>query len=69
MREYKIVKCDLWWNIYRRREVWKMINMEFLNGNGKWTTNKSFARIFYHREDAVSALVVMKMKWENSLSE
>jgi hypothetical protein len=28
------------------------------------TTNKSYARIFYHREEAVSALVIQKRKDE-----
>ena len=28
------------------------------------TTNKSYARIFYHREQAVSALVIMKARDE-----
>ena len=64
MWEYKIYKTDLWWSIYRKKEIWKLFYMQFLNWNNKWTTNKSYARIFYHREQAVSALVIMKAKDE-----
>jgi hypothetical protein len=64
MREYKIYKTDLWWSIYRKLERWKFIYMQFLDWHNSWTTNKDYARIFYHREIAVSALVIVKAKDE-----
>ena len=64
MWEYKIYKTDLGWSIYRKKEIWKLFYMQFLNWHNNWTTNKSYARIFYHREQAVSALVIVKSKYE-----
>lgn len=64
MREYKIVKSDLGRNIYKKREKdWK-ISLRFLGWDNKWILNKSYAKTFYHREDALAALVIVKMKNE-----
>lgn len=66
MREYKIIKSDLGWNIYKKQEKdWKL-SIWFLGWGDKWTLRKDYARTFYHREDAVSALVVMKKKDEKN---
>ena len=62
MWEYKIIKSDLGFNIYRKKEENGMISVWFLNWNGKWTLNKSYAKTFYHKEDALSALTLMKVK-------
>ena len=62
MREYKITKSDLGWNIYKKKEEGWFISVRFLNWQWKWTLRKEFARTFYHREDAISALAVMKIK-------
>lgn len=66
MWEYKIVNSTLGYNIYRKRQLeWKMFNMEWLGANLKWIKDREFAKTFYHRDDAVSALVVIrKRKWE-----
>ena len=62
MREYKIFKTDLWFGIYKKREKDWFISMRFLDWKDKRVLNKSYARTFYHREDAVAALVLMKRK-------
>ena len=62
MREYKIYKTDLWYGIYKKREKDWMLSMRFLDTKGKWTLKKDYARTFFHREDAVSALSVVKVK-------
>jgi len=62
MREYKIIRSDLGWNIYKKKEKDWLISVRFLNWNGTWCLNKSYARTFYNREDAVSALTIMKVK-------
>ena len=64
MREYKIVKSDLGRNIYKKREKDGKLSLWFLGGGNKRVLNKSYAKIFYHREDAVGALVVLKRKDE-----
>lgn len=64
MREYKIYKTDLWYWIYRKKNKWKLMFMQFLYWNGSWGTNKILAKIFYHKEDALSGLVIVKRKDE-----
>lgn len=64
MREYKIIRCELWWNIYRKKQIWKLMMLQYLYSNGGWWPNKWLARIFYQRESAVSSLVVIKKKEE-----
>ena len=64
MREYKIIKSDLGWNIYKRKEEnWKL-SVRFLGWKDNRLLNKDYARTFYHREDAEWALVIMKHKDE-----
>lgn len=67
MREYRIVRTDLWWNIYRKKQIWKLFLLHYLNWKLGWSVNKWFAKIFYHKEDAVSALMVIKKRdeWES----
>lgn len=62
MWEYRIIKSDLGYNIYRKREKDWMISVWFLNWNMRRTLNRNYAKTFYHREDALSALVIMKTK-------
>ena len=64
MWEYKIYKTDLWWSIYRRKQIGKMLIVEYLNGHGAWTWNKQMAKTFYHEDDAVGALVINRHKDE-----
>ena len=64
MWEYKIFKSDLGYGIYKKLEKDGRISLWFLGWDGKRVLRKYFARTFYHREDAVSNLVVMKAKDE-----
>lgn len=43
----------------------RLMLLQYLNWKGLRTPNKWFAKIFYNREDAVSALIVIKKKDEN----
>lgn len=62
MREYKIYKTDLWWGIYRKKYVGKIMMVQYLNSHNLRWSNKGNARTFFQREDAVSALTIMKHK-------
>ena len=66
MREYKIIKSDLWYNIYRKKEENGFLFVEFLGANGRWILNRDNAKTFYHKDDALSALVINKSKWKES---
>ena len=52
--------------IYKKREKDWFISVWFLDWKNKWTLNKQYARTFYNRESAVSALVVIKIKDEKN---
>lgn len=67
-REYKIFKTDLWFSIYRKKENWKLITLQYLSWKDNRITNKTLARTFYHKEDALSTLVVVRRKdvWKES---
>lgn len=69
MREYKIYKTDLWYSIYRKKYVWKIMLLQFLNWRNLRSTNKASARTFYNQDSAVSTLVVMRAKWDNNTVE
>lgn len=66
MREYKITKSDLWYNIYKIRKQDWFISMYFLNWANRWTLNKKYAKTFYNRNDALSSLVLIKRKDEKN---
>ena len=63
-REYKILKSDLWYSIYRKREEWKLIYVEYLNWDGKWVLSRDSARVFHTEDDVMSAFTVCRRKWE-----
>ena len=66
MREYRITKSDLWYQIYRKKEEenW-IIRMERLQRD-TYTLNRDFARTFYHLNDATSALVIARIQWKKT---
>ena len=63
--EYKILKSDLWYSIYRKREEWKLIYVEYLNWDGKWIINRDSARVFHTEDDVKSAFIVCRRKWND----
>ena len=65
MWDYKITRSNLWFNIYRKEELknW-MIKMEWLCNNW-YSLNRDFAKTFYHYDDAVSGLVIARVRWDN----
>ncbi len=62
MREYKIIKSDLWYQVYR--EDWEI--RERLQRES-YTSNRNFARVFYHLDNALSALQIAKAKWKKEI--
>lgn len=65
MREYKITKTELWFNVYRTNED----ELYYLGANMKWIKDRACAKIFYHKEDALSGLVLAKFKWRKGTEE
>lgn len=60
MRDYKIENSDLWYKIFRQKEEnWPK---EYYSVRKDWDKS-NYARIFFHRADAESALTVLRIKW------
>lgn len=62
MRQYRIENSDLWFKIFRQKsEDWPKFYYDV-----KWNRNenKTRAKLFFHRDDAASALVVIRRKWD-----
>jgi hypothetical protein len=68
MYEYKIFRQELGWSIYRKKQIWKLMILQYLYSSGLRWPNKWLARIFYHKESALAALVVKKHQdeWKKS---
>lgn len=62
MYEYRIIKNDRWWIIYRKKEMGKLILLQYLNWHLLRSPNKSYAKTFYTKADAADALVIIKAK-------
>lgn len=65
MREYKITKSNLWYNVYRKKEEDWFIYLEWLQKN-TYTLNRDYARVFYTIEDAVNNLLIARRKWKET---
>lgn len=62
MREYRIIKNMLGYNIYKKKEEYWMLYMWFLWPNNKWVVNKDHCKTFYTLDDAISNLSLVKYK-------
>lgn len=68
MYEYKIERTALGWILYRKKQIWKLMILQYLYSNESRWPNKSLAKIFYHKDTALSALIVVRRKdeWKKS---
>lgn len=64
MREYNVVRTELGRIISRKKEMWRLMILQYFNSYWVWTPNKSGARIFYSQEKAISARMVLKIREE-----
>ena len=62
MREYKIVKIDRGWIISRKKEIWRLMMLQYLNWKWLRSPNITYAKVYYDKDSASEALVVMKSK-------
>lgn len=62
MREYKITKSWLWYNIYKKKEINWLLYVYFLGKEDEWRMWKQYAKTFYHKEDAMSHLTLARYK-------
>jgi hypothetical protein len=69
MWEYKIYKTNLGYWIYRKKYVGRILMIQFLHADNLWGVHKSTAKTFYTKEAALSALVIMKARWDKPIEE
>lgn len=62
MREYRIIKNMLWFNVYKKQEKDWMMHLWFLWPNNKRVIDKDHSKTFYTLDDAISNLSLMKYK-------
>ena len=67
MREYKIENSDLWYKIFRHPKDDDSIK-EYYSVYKNWDKS-NYARLFFHRVDAESALVIIRTKWKKEETE
>ena len=63
MRLYKIQNSDLWYKIFRH-PMWDESTKEYYSVRREWDKDAKYARIFFHKEDAESALVIIRRRWK-----
>ena len=67
MREYKIIKTERGRILSRKKEMWRLMILQYLNGKKLRSPHKSYAKVFYDKDSAAEALVVIrKNEWKKS---
>ena len=61
-RQYRITKNNLGYIVYKKKEEDWFIELRFLWPNNKRELEKSYAKTYYHKEDALDALIIMKVR-------
>lgn len=68
MREYNVSRTELWWIISRKKEMWRLMMLQYLNWYWNRVPNKSSARVFYSQEKALSARQVLIAREKKDLA-
>lgn len=67
MYEYKIIKTERGWILSRKKEMWRLMILQYLNWKWLRTPHKSYAKVYYDKDSAAEALVVIrKNEWKKS---
>ena len=67
MYEYKIIKTERGWILSRKKEMWRLMILQYLNWKWLWSPHKTYAKVFYDKDSAVEALVSTKCnEWKES---
>lgn len=67
MREYKIIKTERGRILSRKKEMGRLLLLQYLNWKWLWTPHKTYAKVFYDKDSAAENLVVIKSnEWKKS---
>ena len=61
-RQYRISRNNLGYIVYKKKEEDWLIELRFLWPNNKRELEKNYAKTYYHKDDALNALIVNKVK-------
>ena len=67
MREYKIIKTERGRILSRKKEMGRLLLLQYLNWKWLWSPHKSYAKVYYDKDSAAEALVVIRQnEWKKS---
>ena len=67
MREYKIIRTERGRILSRKKQMGRLMLLQYLNWKGLWSPHKTFAKVYYDKDSAAEALVVLKSnEWKKS---
>lgn len=62
MREYKPIRTERWRILSRKKQMGRLILLQYLNWYELWSINKGSAKVFYNQHSVESAITVMRFK-------
>lgn len=67
MYEYKIIRTERWWILSRKKQMWRLMILQYLNWKWLWSPHKSYAKVYYDKDSVAEALVSIKCnEWKKS---
>ena len=62
MREYKPIRTERGRILSRKKQIGRLILLQYLNWYELWSINKGTAKVFYNQHSVESAITVMRFK-------
>lgn len=62
MREYKPIRTERGRILSRKKQMGRLILLQYLNWYELWSINKGTAKVFYNQHSVESAITVMRFK-------
>lgn len=67
MWEYKIIKTERGRILSRKKEMGRLLLLQYLNWKWLWSPHKSYAKVYYDKDSVAEALVVIRQnEWKKS---
>ena len=69
MWEYKPIRTERGWILSRKKEMGRLILLQYLNWHNLWSINKGSAKVFYTQSSLESAITVFRMRDKKKAEE
>ena len=67
MWEYKIIKTERGRILSRKKEMGRLLLLQYLNWKWLWSPHKSYAKVYYDKDSVAEDLVVIRQnEWKKS---